>query len=373
VLIVVVVWAIVVILFIAFMIITHEAGHFFAAKAVGITPKTFSIGFGPEIVGWDRGGTRYAIKWFLIGGSVQILGMNPDEEISDEDWPHSYYGNPPWKRAVAVVAGSFVHICIAFFLLWLIFWPIGYQVLTGRVGEVQKTVKLSSGSVAGPGYAVGIKKGDLIRSVDGVKVRNWDELSKQLQKHPGEDVTLVVERGGGTYTVQAKLLDVDGRGILGIVVDQKDSYSKRSNPFVAIGQAGREFGRLSVGLAKGLGSLFSLRTLKILFGTAERNRESPQSIVGATRMTFQAAGLGISVFLYMVAYLFFFLAIFNLLPLPPLDGGHLLVIFIEKVFGKRIDMRKLVPVAWAVFVVLSLIAMRLAMLDIFKPLPNPFK
>ena|GEM_PF-537076 len=367
-------YAVLILLFLAFMILTHEAGHFFSARWVGITPKTFSIGFGPEIKGWDRGGTRYAVKWFLAGGSVQILGMNPDEEISEEEWPHSYYAAAPWRRAVVVVAGSFVHLCIAFFIFWLIFWPIGYKVLTGEIGKVQKTVKLANGQVLdAPGYQAGLKNGDTITSVDGVQVHNWDELTTQLQKKPGREVTLVYKHGNQQFTTKAKLLDVDGRGILGVQVDLNSTYTQRSNPFVALGQAGREMGRVSVALGKGIASLFSLHTLKVLFNMTPRNQESPQSIVGATRVAFQAAGQGISVFLYVVAYLFFFLALFNLLPLPPFDGGHLLVIIIEKVFGKRIDVRKLMPIAWAVIIVLSIVALRLAMLDIFKPLPNPFK
>lgn len=370
----VVLYAILILLFLAFMILTHEAGHYFAAKRVGITPKTFSIGFGPEIVGWDKGGTHYAIKWFLAGGSVQILGMNPDEEISEEDWPHSYYAAKPWRRAVVVVAGSFVHLCIAFFIFWLIFWPVGYKVLTGKIGQVQKTVKLANGQVLeAPGYNAGLKKGDLIASVDGVPVHNWDELTTQLQKRPGQEVVLKVSSGNQSFTTTAKLLDVANHGILGVQVDLNSTYTRRSNPITAIGQAGREMGRVTVALGKGLGSIFSFRTLKVLLGVEQRNQESPQSVVGATRLAFQAAGQGASVFLYVIAYLFFFLAIFNLLPLPPFDGGHLLVIVIEKVFGKRIDVRKLMPIAWAVIIVLSLVALRLAMLDILKPLPNPFK
>ena len=300
--------------------------------------------------------------------------MNPDEEISEEEWPHSYYAAAPWRRAVVVVAGSFVHLCIAFFIFWLIFWPIGYKVLTGEIGKVQKTVKLANGQVLdAPGYQAGLKNGDTITSVDGVQVHNWDELTTQLQKKPGREVTLVYKHGNQQFTTKAKLLDVDGRGILGVQVDLNSTYTQRSNPFVALGQAGREMGRVSVALGKGIASLFSLHTLKVLFNMTPRNQESPQSIVVATRVAFQAAGQGISVFLYVVAYLFFFLALFNLLPLPPFDGGHLLVIIIEKVFGKRIDVRKLMPIAWAVIIVLSLVALRLAMLDIFKPLPNPFK
>jgi membrane-associated protease RseP (regulator of RpoE activity) len=370
----IVVWAVLIVLFIAFMVMTHEAGHFLAAKAVGIKPETFSIGFGPEIVGWDRGGTRYAIKWIPAGGSVKILGMNPDEEIPEDLKPYSYYEAPPWKRAVVVVAGSFVHLCIALFLFYLIFWPVGYQVLTGRIGQIQKTVKLTSGEVLdGPAYEAGLKKGDLVVAVDGKAVDDWSELSSALQSKPGEQVTLKVQRGDETFTVKATLLDVDGRGILGIRVDTDDTFTRRSNPLNAVGQAVKEMGRVSGALFKGLGSLFSVKTLKELVGLTPRTQESPQSIVGATRLTFQAAGQGASVFLYVVAYLFFFLAIFNLLPLPPFDGGHLLVIVVEKVTGKRIDVRKLMPIAWAVIIVLSLVALRLAMLDIFNPLRNPFK
>lgn len=370
----VVVWIIVAVLFIAFMIITHEAGHFFAARAVGIKPTTFSIGFGPEIAGWDRNGTHYAVKWFLAGGSVKILGMDPEEEVPPEDEPYSYYSAPHWKRAVVIVAGSFVHICIALLLFYLIFWPVGYQVLTGRIAEVQRTVTVAEGEVRdGPGYVAGLERGDLITSVDGRTVSDWNELSAALQEKPGETVSLTFRRGERELSATAGLLDIDGRGILGIRVDVNSTYTRRSDPLTAVGQAFKEMGRVSVALAKGLGSLFSVKTLRELLGMAPRTQESPQSIVGATRLTFEAAGQGVSVFLYVVAYLFFFLAIFNLLPLPPFDGGHLLVIVIEKVFHREIDIRKLVPVAWAVIVILSLVALRLAMLDIFNPLRNPFQ
>lgn len=370
----VVIWAAVILLFIAFMILTHEAGHFFAAKAVGIKPQTFSIGFGPEIAGWDRKGTRYAIKWFLAGGSVKILGMDPDEEVPEEEKPYSYYAAPHWKRAVVIVAGSFVHICIALLLFSLIFWPVGYQVLTGRIGEVQKTVRAADGQVLeGPGHIAGLRKGDIVTSVDGERVSDWSELSAELRKRPGETVSLTYRRGQRELSATARLLDIDGRGILGIRVDTGSSYSRRSNPVTAVGQGAKEMGRVSGALFKGLGSLFSVKTLKELLGMAPRTQESPQSIVGATRLTFEAAGQGASVFLYVVAYLFFFLAIFNLLPLPPFDGGHLMVIVIEKVFRREVDIRKLMPIAWAVILVLSLVALRLAMLDIFNPLRNPFQ
>jgi len=367
-------WAIVAVFFIAFMILTHELGHYFAAKAVGIKVQQFSIGFGPEIAGFDRGETRYSLKWFLAGGSVKILGMNPDEEIPPEDLPRSYYKAPAWKRAIVIVAGSFVHTLIAFLLFFLLFWPIGYTVLTGKIEEVQKTVEVRAGQkTPGPGYIAGLRKGDLIKSVDGHAARDWSDMVNLISERPGKHVVLQYERLAEKRTAVATLLNVNGRGILGVRADTASTAVRKSNPIAAIGQASKTIGQVAVALVKGLCSLFSAKTAKMLVGVVPRSQDGPRSVVGATQLTFQAAGQGASVFIYIIAQLFLFLAIFNLAPLPPFDGGHLMVIVIEKLLKKKIDVRKIVPVAWAVIVVLSLIALRLALLDIFNPLRNPFK
>lgn len=366
-------WIFVIVLVIAFMIITHEMGHFFAAKAVGIKAETFSIGFGPEIVGWTRGGTRYAIKWFLAGGSVKILGMDPNEEISEEDLPRSYTQAPYWKRAVVIVAGSFVHIVIAFILLFIYFWPVGYQMPTGRIQKVLPTWEVTQGEkVPTPAAEAGLKKDDLITSVNGVKVKNWNELQDQLNKHPGKIVTLTISRGDDTITRQVKLLDVGGEGKLGVEANLRDTYMVRSNPLTAVGQAFKALGMGAVAIVRGLGSLFSMKTIKMIFGVTPRTQEGPMSIVGGARLAYQAAGAGIDVLIIILAQLFLWLALFNLIPLPPLDGGHLLVIVVEKVFHKEIDLHKLVPVAVVVLILLSILALRLAYLDFFNPIKNPF-
>jgi len=371
---VIVVWVIVAVLFIAFMILTHEMGHYFAAKAVGIKVEQFSIGFGPEIVGWDRGETRYSLKWFLAGGSVRILGMDPDKEVPEEEVNRSYYQVAYWKRAVVILAGSAVHVLIAMLLFFLFFWPIGYPVLTGRIGEVQKSVELSDGvEVEGPAMAAGLRHGDLITAVDGVEVNDWSELSHELSIRPGEVVRLDVNREGERFRTEARLLDDNGSGYLGIAVDTGDTYTERSNPARAVWQSVRTTGEVTVLLVKGIGKLFSLSTLKMIVGMEPRTEDGPVSVVGAAQLTFHAAGESFSIFVFVIAQLFLFLALFNLIPLPPFDGGHLLVIIIEKTSGHTIDIRKLMPLAWGVIVVLSLIALRLAVLDIFNPISNPFK
>ena len=369
----IVVWVLVAVLFIAFMILTHELGHYFAAKAVGIKVEQFSIGFGPEIVGWDRGETRYSIKWFLAGGSVRILGMDPDKEVPEEDVPRSYYSAAYWKRAVVILAGSMVHVLIAMLLFFLFFWPIGYPVLTGRIGEVQKEVEFTDGDVVeGPAYKAGLHDGDLITAVDSVEVHDWAELSSELTSRPGEEVTLEVTRDEKDFKMEVRLLDIDGRGYLGIAVDTGDTYTEKSNPVKAVWQSIRTTGEVTVLLIKGIGKLFSLSTLKMIVGIEPRTADGPVSVVGAAQLTFHAAGESFSIFIFVIAQLFLFLALFNLIPLPPFDGGHLMVIIIEKTSGRTIDLRKLMPLAWAVIIVLSLIAMRLAILDIFNPISNPF-
>ncbi len=360
-------------LVIAFMILTHELGHYFAAKWVGIKVEQFSIGFGPEIVGWDRGETRYSIKWFLAGGSVRIAGMNPEEEIAPEDLPRTYYEAPLWKRSVVILAGSFVHILIALLLFYLVFWPVGHKELTGtnKIGGVQETVQYGDKKEApGPAYEAGLEKDDVITSVAGNATRDWDELTEQIQKRPGENVEVRYTRGQSRRTAEVKLLKVGERGIMGILQSTK---TVRSNPIAAIGQAFKAAGQVTAALFEGLVSLFSWSTIKMLLGITPRTVEGPRSVVGAAQLTFQAAEQGWTYLIFMLGQLFLFLAIFNLLPLPPLDGGHLLVIVVEKVFHKKIDMRTFAAIAWVVIIILSVIALRLALMDIFNPLKSPFR
>ena len=365
--------AVLILLVLGFMIITHELGHYTAAKKLGIKVDQFSIGFGPEITGWTRGETRYSLKWFLAGGSVRIAGMNPEEEIAPEDLPRTYYEAPPWKRTIVILAGSFVHLCIAFLLFYLFFWPIGYQALTGKIGSVPRTVKIGAVSEPGPGYQAGLKRGDLITSVNGNKVTDWNQLTDQLSKRPGQTVALVYDRSTQKLTTKATLLNDHGRGVLGVVVNVKSTYTVKSNPIVAIGQSFKLMASVTASLAAGVARLFSLTTLKQLVGIQPRNQNSPQSIVGATRLAFQAASQGTGVFVFIIGEFFLLLALFNLIPLPPLDGGHLLVIVVEKVFHKKINMKTFAKVAVVVIIVLTLVALRLIMLDVFNPLKNPFR
>lgn len=236
-----------------------------------------------------------------------------------------------------------------------------------------RPVTSSSAIRPGPAFVADMQAGDLITSVNGTGVIDWVQLSAQLSKRPGQKVVLIFDRGPGVLRTTATLLNVDGSGKLGIIVDQNSTFEKKSNPIVAVGQSAKTMVVVTGGLAKGIAGLFSYTTLKQLVGAAPRTQNSPRSIVGAAQLTFQAAGQGASVVIFIIAQLFLFLALFNLIPLPPLDGGHLLVIVVKKVFNKDINMQTFAKVAVVVIVVLSILALRLALLDIFNPLKNPFK
>jgi len=372
------VYIILVIVMLILTILVHELGHFLAAKAVGIKATHFSIGFGPEIVGWDRGETRYAIKWIPGGGSVRILGMNPDDEISEEDRQRSYTEAAYWKRTIVIIAGSAANIVMAFVLFYIaaLGWGIPYRSESSKIGPVYKTYIVTENRKEverkTPSSEIGLKEGDTITEVNGVRVNTWTELTDQLAPRPGQTVAITYRRGNREYTKQVKLMSVpqDGkdRGKLGI---QPYIGTEEYNPLTAVWGSAKLMGLQTAAIGKGLVSLFSMSNLKMLLGMQPRTQESPQSIVGAARMSVEAAQRGLDVFLLIMAAIILFIAIFNLIPLPPFDGGHLMVIIIEKVFHRKIDMRKLAPVAWVVVILLLIVALRLMFLDIFNPISLP--
>jgi regulator of sigma E protease len=372
------VWIIIIIISILLMILIHESGHFFAAKAVGIKVEQFSIGFGREIVGWDRGETRYSIKWFLGGGSTKICGMNPDEEVSEEDKPRCYGEAPAWKRAVVVAAGSAVHFVAAFIIIFLIWWPIGLKsqepVSAARLFKVNKTITDFQGKdVPAPGYQAGLKKGDTVVGVDGKTIRTWDDFVKEISNRAGQTVILKVKRGDKTLDLVIKPVNGEGgRGMVGVQVETK-TVTQRDNPITAIRDAARGVGSVTVAIFKGIGSLFTVKTLKMLVGLAPRGNQGPVTIVGAARIAYESKTLGVSAFLEVLAWIFIAVGIFNLLPAPPLDGGFLLVVLIEVIFRRRIDLRKLMPITVAVIVILTLVAIRLLILDIVHPIRLPLR
>lgn len=349
------------------LVLTHELGHFLAARAVGVRATEFFIGFGPRIWSTCRGGTEYGIKWILVGGYVKILGMNPEEEVSPEDRPHSYKGVSRRRRLCIIISGSLAHVILALLIAFLVIWLIGVPVLTNTIGSVGEYVEETGEET--PAHRAGLEAGDTIVSMGGRETRDWEEVRDFITTHPGEEVEMVVLRDGETVVLTVRLAELPGgRGFLGISPSAGERHFSLGASLV---ETGRWFLTYSGGVFYSIYRVFNLSTFKQLLGITRPTEDRPMTVVGITRVAGELAGEGMYYFLNFIAFILLFLAYINLLPLPPLDGGHILILLVERITGKEVDLRKLYPVAAAVlafFAVLFLLTLRL---DITSPVSLP--
>jgi regulator of sigma E protease len=308
----------------AALILLHEAGHFTAAKAVGMRVERFSLFFGPMLWKFKRGETEYGVAAIPLGGYVKITGMNPNEDIPPDVVPRAYYNQPVWKRIVVILAGPAVNLFIAFFIIWALFVANGESVVNSRVSAVQK------GSVAAGALAAG----DQLVSVDGVK-GSPDALRAALAKHrcAGAQVNgctsataaqVVVRRGGQdlTFNLRPRYSAADKRPLLGF----EFGASQRT---VSAVQAAS----LSV---TGLWDV-TKRTVSTVVRLFEpKERKQLNGIVGGYTVTQESFAHSTTKALTVLALISLSLAVINLFPFLPLDGGHVFWAVAEKVRGKRI-------------------------------------
>jgi membrane-associated protease RseP (regulator of RpoE activity) len=353
------------------LVVVHELGHFTAARLAGVKCPEFFVGFGPRMWSFRRGDTEYGIKWILAGGYVKVLGMNPEEEISPEDFPHSYKGVSYWKRFWIIFSGSLTHILLALIIIFFTVWIIGYPDLdrgTSTLASVGQYMDQTQEQET-PASIAGLREGDTVLAIDGREVEDWDELRTYIKDHPGEEVVFLVDRDGVRMEVPVRLATLaDGTGYLGV---SPRLYMEQYSFLQSFEKMASVFWENVKGVGVSFSKLFSLTTFKQLVGISEPTEERPVSVVGISRIAGQAAGMGTFYFLMFLVFILIFLAIINLAPLPPLDGGHLVVLLWERITGKEVDMRRLYPVAVAVlafFMVLFLLTLRL---DITNPINLP--
>jgi membrane-associated protease RseP (regulator of RpoE activity) len=363
------------------VIVAHESGHFFAAKAFGIKVEEFFVGFGPRLWSFRRGETEYGIKAIPAGGYVRIAGMNPFQEPAPEDLPRTFGAKPPWQRAIVLLAGSFTHFVLALVFLGVYFGAIGIpERFAPRIAAVEKTLE----GRPSPAAEAGLQPGDEFVEVDGRPVRSYEGFVDYTRDRAGQELRLIVDRDGEPVTLRATpvLAPVDGElvGRLGVTLGLGSVLERdRANPVVAVGRASREVGRMTAGSVRAMGEIFSpsglARIGRQLFDEEPRAIErDPAGIVGAARLSGQAVEEGLfDVLFFLFAGFNVFVGVLNLLPLPPLDGGHLAVVGIEKLTGRRVDVRRLLPLTALVAGFLMLFMVSLLYLDVTRPLPNPFR
>jgi membrane-associated protease RseP (regulator of RpoE activity) len=372
----------------AAVIMLHEAAHFAAAKWSGMKATEFFFGFGPRLWSIRKGETEYGIKAIPFGGYVKIIGMsNLERDIDPADEARTFRQASYPKRMLVALAGVTTHFVLAFTLLVVLLSAVGVPDYAKPSLTVGSLSRLETG--ASPAVDAGLKVGDRIVSVDGRTITRWDDVPPLIRENAGRPINVVVERDGAqlqlTATPAAIERDGQTRGFIG--VGPKPSID-RMNPLAASGKAVSEIWQLGTGSLKALGAFFAPSSLRSYAGqlTNANNKSQPAaaddqrfvSVVGVARIAGQAAESGMFNVIYLLVLLNIFIGVFNLVPLLPLDGGHVAIATYERIrsrAGRRYqaDVGKMMPIAAAVIVVLVLIGVTSVYLDIVKPMANPFQ
>jgi membrane-associated protease RseP (regulator of RpoE activity) len=409
----------------------HEMGHMLPAKAFGMKVTQFFVGFGRTVWSTKRGETEYGFKLIPAGGFVRIIGMMPPskgqdpskvrkantgpiqsmvenarsaeyETIAPEDDGRLFYQKVWWKKLIVMASGPLVNVLIAFVLFGGLFMLYGANVAQTTVATVTDCVipasqasadrKCELGDKESPAMAAGFKVGDKIVSFNGTAIKSWDDLTPLIRANTDKPATIVVERNGQqipplqTNTIINQVVDKAGSdkivsvGFLGVSPEMK--VERQGFGFVV-----DKMGELTVATVQALG-----RFPEKLVGVAksivggDRDADSPMSVVGASRVAGEVAsnnsltgGERIAFLVSLLASLNLFLALFNFIPLLPLDGGHMIGAIWEgirrgfaKLFGRPdpgyVDVAKLLPIAYVAASFIVVMGVLLVIADIVNPI-----
>jgi regulator of sigma E protease len=315
----------------AVLIILHEAGHFAAAKAVGMRVERFSLFFGPMLVKWRRGETVYGIGPIPAGGYVKITGMNPNEEIPPEHRARAYYNQPVWKRVVVILAGPAVNLVIAFVVILVILSSQG-QVQTSHG---QPLFSHNVGALVPPASNF-LKDGDRIVAVDGQRGLSVQQITKAISSHRCAGTPTA----GCAATTPAKVEISRGNRIhTYTIVPRYDATAKRTRVGFAFGPVVKSVG-VPTAASQSVSQMWqvttsTISTLARLF--EPKVRSQVHGIVGGFTVTEERFSFDTTEAFYTLALISLSLAVINLFPFLPLDGGHVFWALAEKVRGRKIS------------------------------------
>ena len=360
-------------------VMIHEFGHYLTAKRYGMKVSEFFLGFGTRIWSTKRGETEFGLKAIPAGGYCKIEGMTPGAVMPEGEESRAFYTAKSSQKLIVLGAGSFLHFVLGYILLFVLFAGIGTNQLLPTINEVVK------GSAA---QSAGILAGDEVLAINGKQVQNWYSDVQIIRNSNGAPLTLLIKRGGEelTITASAKLETVEGseRYVLGIINDVGLKRSDLGTSFKNSAIVTKDF------LVQSVKSLINLPSkIPALWGqTVSGETRDPNGlvgVVGVARVSGQAVGSDaltaaerLSTFILIIASLNIFVGLFNLLPILPLDGGHMAVAiadelraFIARLRGRArpaaIDVTLLTPVTMVVFVILAALTVLLLIADIVNP------
>jgi membrane-associated protease RseP (regulator of RpoE activity) len=374
-------------------IFLHEGGHFATAKFFGMKVERFFLGFGPTVWSFRRGETEYGIKALPLGGFCKIAGMSPyenDGNFLEEDRsanpaatptpPERQFRNKPaWQRAIVLAAGSITHFIVAILLIWMVLVAIGIG--TGQVTTtIDNTVALNGGQRS-PAQIAGLRSGDQIVAVAGTPVSTFEQIRAVLQDKGDQRITIEYVRDGERRSTAVTPVEEDNRRFLGFSPSEE---TRRIGVLAAIPESIKLFWDTTVATVKGLGGFVTGLADRISApepvpggsggGGGEVSDGGPIGIVGITRLAGQAvANNQWAIFIAILIQLNIVVGVFNLLPLPPMDGGYLAFVLWQVVTRREVDLRKVVPVAALIVGLLVMLTVGLVWLDITNPVPYPFR
>ncbi|MFA6345230.1 MAG: RIP metalloprotease RseP [Syntrophales bacterium] len=315
------------IILLGILIFVHEFGHFIVAKSFGVGVLKFSLGFGHKLVGKKIGETNYLISWIPLGGYVKLLGDAEGETLSPEDEKRSFLNQTVWKRMGIVLAGPVFNLLLALVVFFGVYLS-GVPALTARIGDIQTESAAA---------AAGLRAGDTLISIAGQRVTYWDDIARAVETGKGTPLALRIDRGGTVFDIQVTPRRVKGKNLFGEEVSaykigispSGQVVTKRLGPVNALAA--------SVSQTWAVTKLTVISIVKLIDGTLSAKT------LGGPILIAQIAGVqakeGVVPFLLFMALLSINLAVLNLLPIPVLDGGHLLFYLIELVFRRPVSLK----------------------------------
>ncbi|MCD6726286.1 MAG: site-2 protease family protein [Solirubrobacteraceae bacterium] len=326
------------------LIILHELGHFFAAKAVGMRAERFSLFFPPHVLKFRRGETEYCIGTVPLGGYVKISGMSPSEDLPPEVASRAYLRQPVWKRIVVIAAGPLVNLVLAFAIIAGLYLALGTSTGTTRVDTIERAAPAAGALVPG----------DRIVAVDGVR-GDAAALGKQIASH-----RCAGEQTDGCRTASPAAVTVvrDGQQRTLSIVPRYDAQARRARLGFSFAVESRSVGPVDAA-GQSIDAMWRVTTAtlgvvgKLVYD--QQARDEISGIVGSYEVTRQSFEFNTAQALWVLAVISLSLALINLFPFLPLDGGHIFWALAEKLRGRPIPIRVMERASVVGFVLIAML------------------
>ena len=352
-------------------VVLHELGHYISAKRSKIAVSEFFVGFGPKLFSFKKNDTEYGLKALPLGGYVKIPGMDENEEVEGYEAEELFHTATWTKKLYIASSGIIVNFLLAWLILFSIFTFYGVEQPTLEI----ETIGVSSVDplTEAPSSIAGLKVGDVITSFNGNEVNSWNELVSYIEVNPNKFVSIGYFRNNQSYltttTLESRMISNTESGYLGVspkIQNQKLGIieSISATTLVEI--------EMTKAAVDGIFTLFSPQNLQTLLGTYSGeiipDEARPLSPIGLAQAGNQIAEGGYVNLFTLLAFVNIFLAVFNSIPLVPLDGGRVVLALYEGITGKKIPDRKLYPLAAVVIFVFIFLGITAFYLDITQPI-----